>query len=60
MIETEACDNGVGAVLIQGGRLLAYISQALAAKHRGMSVYEKELLAMIIAIDKWRHYLEGT
>jgi len=33
VIETDACDIGVGAVLTQGGRPLAYISQALAVRH---------------------------
>ena len=33
VIETDACDIGVRAVLTQGGRPLAYISQALAVRH---------------------------
>ena len=47
-------------MLAQGGRLLAFISQALSPKHFGLSVYEKELLVVLIAIEKWRHYLEGS
>jgi len=32
VLETDACDPGIGAVLIQGGRPIAYPSQALAPK----------------------------
>ena len=44
---------------MQEGRPLAFISQALAPKYRGLSVYDKELLAVLIAVEKWRHSLEG-
>ncbi|KAJ4802427.1 polyprotein [Rhynchospora pubera] len=58
-IETDACDVGVGAVLSQGGRPIAYLSKSFGPKNRGKSTYEKELLAVLMAIDKWRHYLQG-
>jgi len=58
-LEIDASEGEVGAVLMQRGRPLAFISQALAPKHKGLSVYDKELLAMLIAVEKWRHYLEG-
>ena len=60
MVETYACEKGIGAVLMQGGRPIAYISQALGPKHLGWSVYDKELLVMLKVVDKWRHYLEGN
>lgn len=37
---------------MQGGRPLAFINQALAPKDLGLSVYDKELLAVLIAIEK--------
>ncbi|KAL8171875.1 hypothetical protein V2J09_023679 [Rumex salicifolius] len=57
-LETDACDTGIGAVLMQKGRPLAYISKALHGQHLLMSTYEKELLAILLAVQKWRHYLE--
>jgi len=44
-IETDTSTQGVGAVLMQEGHLLAYISRTLGPKWQGLSVYEKELLA---------------
>ena len=57
-VETDACADGIGAVLMQKGQHVAYLSKALGEKHKGLSIYEKEFLALIMAVDKWRHYLE--
>jgi hypothetical protein len=57
VIETDVCDDGLGAVLMQQGRPLAYLSKALGLKNRHLSIYEKEFLALIMAVDKWRLYL---
>ena len=57
VIETDASEQGIGAVLMQGGHPLAFLSKALSPKNRGLSTYEKECLAVLMAIDKWRQYL---
>ena len=46
-------------MLMQEGHPLAYISKALSLRHQGLSVYEKELLAIVFAVKKWHHYLHG-
>lgn len=56
-IETDACKSGVGAVLLQEGHPLAFISKALGIKTQGLSTYEKEYLAILIAVEQWRPYL---
>jgi hypothetical protein len=58
VIETDACDTGVGAVLMQNGHPLAYMSKALGLLNRKLSIYEKEFMAIIMAVDKWRQYLQ--
>jgi len=57
-IETDACDHGVGAVLMQREHPLAFISKALGPRTWGLSTYEKEYLAILVAVEQWRHYLQ--
>lgn len=57
-IETDACDTGVGAVLVQDAHPVAYLSKALGVRNQRLSIYEKEFLAVIMAVEKWRHYLQ--
>lgn len=56
-METDAYDLGIGAILQQKGHPIAFVSKALATRHLGMSVYEKELLAIVYVVKKWYHYL---
>lgn len=58
VVETDACDSGIGAVLMQGDRPIAYLSKALSEAHKTLSIYEKEFLALIMAVERWRSYLQ--
>lgn len=58
IIETDASELGIGAVLQQNGHPVAYVSKALGVKSRGLSTYEKECLAILMAVDHWRSYLQ--
>lgn len=44
VLECDACQGGIGAVLMQEGHLIAYSSQGLKGKALSLSTYEKEML----------------
>jgi hypothetical protein len=52
-LETDACQTSIGAVLMQQGRPIAFLSKALGKKHQDLLIYEKEFLALIMAVEKW-------
>jgi len=47
----------MGAVLKQEHHTIAFISRALGPKWQTLFVYEKELVVVIFAIQKWKQYL---
>nr|GEW78220.1 retrotransposon protein, putative, unclassified [Tanacetum cinerariifolium] len=57
-METGACNVGARAVLMQQGQPIAFLSKGLSKKNQMLSTYEKELLAVVMAINKWRPYLQ--
>jgi transposase InsO family protein len=59
VIECDASGIGVGAVLIQNQRPIAFLSKALKGRPIHLSTYEKELFALVTAVQKWRPYLLG-
>ena len=60
VLDTDASSKAIGVVLMQQGHFIAFMGQALRAKIQSLSIYEKELLSLIFAVTKWRHYLLGN
>ena len=55
----DASGFGIGAVLLQGGRVIVYEARTLNSAERNYSTGEQELLAVVHALRTWRCYLEG-
>jgi hypothetical protein len=49
---------GIGVVLMQDQHPIAFLSKALGKAHLSLSIYEKEFLALLMAVDRWRPYLQ--
>ena len=44
---------------MQDSHPIAYLSKALSPKHQTLSAHEKEFMAVVLAVERWRPYLLG-
>ena len=56
---TDASLRGLGCVLIQGGKIVAYGSRKLKIREQNYPTHDLELAAVVLALKLWRCYLYG-
>lgn len=56
-LECDASGIGLGGVLLQDGKPIAYFSEKLSGPSLNYSTYDKELYALVRTLETWHHYL---
>ena len=56
----DASRVGLGCVLMQNGRVVAYTSRQLKKHEQNYPTYDLEMEAVVFALKIWRHYLYGV
>jgi hypothetical protein len=60
VVYSDASSKGLGCVLMQHGRVIAYASRQLKPHEVNYPVHDLELAAVVFALRIWRHYLYGV
>ena len=59
VIYSDASRKGLGCVLMQHGKVIAYASRQLKSNEQNYPTYDLELAVVVFALKIWRHYLYG-
>ena len=59
VIYSDASHIGLGCVLMQEGKVVAYVSRQLKPHEKNYPTHDLELAAIVLAFKVWRHYLYG-
>nr|GEZ61573.1 putative reverse transcriptase domain-containing protein [Tanacetum cinerariifolium] len=60
VVYCDASNRGLGCVLMQRGKVIAYASRQLNIHEKNNTTHDLELGAVVFALKTWRHYLYGT
>ncbi len=64
MVEADASEGAIGAVLSQkqNGKWhpVVFMSKSLSVTECNYEIYDKELLAIMLALNEWHHHLMGA
>ena len=59
VVEMDVSATGIGAVLLQNGHPIAYISKVLSLRLQSLPPYDREMFVILFAVKKWYQYLMG-
>ena len=59
IVYNDASKKGLGCVLMQHGKVIAYDSRQLKEYERNYLTHDLKLAAVVFALKIWRHYLYG-
>ena len=59
-IQVEASKSGIGAVLMQNGKLVSYASKSLTNAQKNYAIIEKELLAVLFGCERFQSFVDGS
>ena len=60
MVYSDASQQGLGCVLMQNDRVIAYASRQLKKHEENYPTHDLELASVVFALKIWRHYLYGV
>jgi hypothetical protein len=60
VVYSDASKRGLGCVLMQHGRVIAYASRQLKSHELNYPVHDLELVVVVFDLRVWRHYLYGS
>ncbi|GJS93001.1 putative reverse transcriptase domain-containing protein [Tanacetum coccineum] len=60
VVYRDASHKGLGAILMQREKVIAYASRQLKVHEKNYTTHDLELGAVVFALKMWRHYLYGT
>jgi hypothetical protein len=56
IVYMKASRKGLGCVLMQDGKVVAYVSRQLKDHEKNYPMYDLKLVAMVYALKIWKHY----
>lgn len=59
IIETDVSGVGLGVVISQNGHSIAFFSKKLSTRAQNKYIYKREMMAIVLSVQKWRQYLLG-
>ena len=60
VVYCDACLMGLGGVLMQNSKVVAYASRQLRTHEKNYPTHDLELAAVVFVLKIWRHYLYGS